>query len=164
MSSEDRSPNEQTRIGRLNNYRDIKEAVHERDRHQCQECRGSREAVETLDIDHIVPRSAGGSDQFSNLVTLCRRCHDAKHGNGIVPSVQFKSTGGMTDIEFQWFRQFLKQILPALTQSVGVHLEPKFNLDQQQAWYLPLGELRRLDSTLAQEDSSYYPLQASEYM
>lgn len=29
-------------------------------------------------VDHVVPRSAGGDDDPSNLQTLCRRCHKHK--------------------------------------------------------------------------------------
>lgn len=32
-------------------------------------------AVDRLEIDHIVPRSAGGSDTQSNLRTLCAACN-----------------------------------------------------------------------------------------
>jgi 5-methylcytosine-specific restriction enzyme A len=29
-------------------------------------------------VDHIVPRSAGGTDEWSNLQALCARCHSRK--------------------------------------------------------------------------------------
>lgn len=29
-------------------------------------------------VDHIVPRSAGGNEEFSNLQLLCRRCNEEK--------------------------------------------------------------------------------------
>jgi hypothetical protein len=32
-----------------------------------------------LQVDHAVPRSAGGPDTPENLVTLCERCHALKH-------------------------------------------------------------------------------------
>lgn len=43
----------------------------------CREC-GS---FETLGIDHIIPKSAGGSDESSNLQCLCRRCNSIKGAN-----------------------------------------------------------------------------------
>jgi 5-methylcytosine-specific restriction endonuclease McrA len=45
-----------------------------RDRHICQYCERSFSAVE-LTLDHVVPRSRGGSSSWENLVTCCRRCN-----------------------------------------------------------------------------------------
>lgn len=44
-----------------------------RDRHRCVEC-GSP----AVEVDHIVPRSRGGTDDLSNLRSMCRPCHKAK--------------------------------------------------------------------------------------
>lgn len=35
-----------------------------------------------MTLDHVIPRSRGGTDQSSNLVTACRRCN-TKKANGI---------------------------------------------------------------------------------
>ncbi len=35
----------------------------------------------TLHVDHIQPRSAGGSDEMSNLRTLCHRCNEGAKSN-----------------------------------------------------------------------------------
>lgn len=32
------------------------------------------------DVDHIIPRSAGGIDDWGNLQALCHACHSAKTG------------------------------------------------------------------------------------
>jgi RNA-directed DNA polymerase len=34
-----------------------------------------------LEIDHIIPRSKGGKDEFNNLQLLHRHCHDVKSAN-----------------------------------------------------------------------------------
>jgi 5-methylcytosine-specific restriction endonuclease McrA len=49
----------------------------ERDRHTCQYCsyRGER-----LTLDHVIPRSRGGGDNWENLVTACVPCN-VKKGN-----------------------------------------------------------------------------------
>lgn len=49
----------------------------ERDEFTCRFC--GRRAPETeLEVDHIYPRSKGGSDEPANLVTACRNCNSGK--------------------------------------------------------------------------------------
>jgi 5-methylcytosine-specific restriction endonuclease McrA len=45
-----------------------------RDAHQCQYC-GKEPPLRDLNIDHVLPRSRGGSDSWENLVTACRVCN-----------------------------------------------------------------------------------------
>lgn len=35
--------------------------------------------ADVLSVDHVVPRSVGGTDERSNLQVLCRVCNSAKH-------------------------------------------------------------------------------------
>jgi hypothetical protein len=53
----------------------VRVAVIERDGKRCLRCRSTRD----LTVDHIVPRSRGGSNDESNLQTLCRKCNSAKN-------------------------------------------------------------------------------------
>lgn len=99
-----------------------------------------------------------------NLGALCRRCHDAKHNGTIAPTIEFESTGQMTDTEFAWFKHFIDEMIPVLMNLVGVYAEPQFNLRGENAWFVPLGDVRRLDKRLADEDVAYRSLRASEYM
>lgn len=85
------------------------EAVRERDRRRCANCRASGPEV-TLDVHHIVPRGRGGSDRMSNLVLLCRRCHDAAHGKGTAPTVEFESTGDMDTDSFDLYLEFFWEL------------------------------------------------------
>ena len=45
-------------------------AVFARDRHSCQYCGTAAE-----NIDHVVPRSRGGTHSWENVVASCRRCN-----------------------------------------------------------------------------------------
>lgn len=48
-------------------------SVFARDNHRCQYCGGTAE-----NIDHVVPRSRGGTHSWDNVVAACRRCNAAK--------------------------------------------------------------------------------------
>jgi len=50
-----------------------KRAVFSRDRFRCQYCGGPAE-----NVDHIVPRSRGGSHTWTNVVAACRSCNSRK--------------------------------------------------------------------------------------
>lgn len=45
-----------------------------RDRMKCQYC----ETTQDLTIDHILPRSRGGEDTWTNLVAACTKCNQKK--------------------------------------------------------------------------------------
>src|SRR5690348_796904 len=59
-------------------WRRIRESILRRDNFSCVECGKSCDRGEA-DIHHLLPRSAGGSDEPSNLITLCDGCHAAYH-------------------------------------------------------------------------------------
>ncbi|MCX5963224.1 MAG: HNH endonuclease [Cyanobacteria bacterium] len=52
----------------------IRHYVFDRDNHQCQSCNTQK----NLTIDHIIPINHGGSNDLSNLQTLCKRCNSSK--------------------------------------------------------------------------------------
>jgi 5-methylcytosine-specific restriction endonuclease McrA len=68
-----------------------------RDRYTCRLC-GTRRRARELDVDHIVEIARGGAAlEYSNLQTVCRRCHRAKtraflaevrHGKGAEPGTE----------------------------------------------------------------------------
>lgn len=49
-----------------------------RDHFRCQE--PNCNYYKHLEVHHIIPKSKGGTDDPSNLITLCQRCHAKKHG------------------------------------------------------------------------------------
>ena len=52
--------------------------VLDRDNHTCQICKGKHKDSK-LEVHHIIFRSQNGSDDESNLITLCKTCHDKLH-------------------------------------------------------------------------------------
>ena len=46
-------------------------AIWERCGGRCEHC-----GKKAVDAHHIIPRSAGGSNDINNLIALCRACHD----------------------------------------------------------------------------------------
>jgi ATP-dependent DNA helicase RecQ len=63
---------------RSSDWVNIREAVLRRDNYKCMECGTPCRSAEA-DVHHLLPRSAGGTDEPSNLVTLCDGCHAAHH-------------------------------------------------------------------------------------
>jgi len=60
-----------------------RETVRALDGHRCQRCgRPGGEDIK-LHVHHILPASQGGSNDISNLVTLCASCHKTVHHHGI---------------------------------------------------------------------------------
>ncbi|MGI0491694.1 HNH endonuclease [Alkalinema pantanalense CENA528] len=55
----------------------VRQYVLDRDNHQCKSC-GKTSPHTKLEIDHIIPLANGGSNDLSNLQTLCRTCNAQK--------------------------------------------------------------------------------------
>ena len=55
--------------------RGMRHEVFKRDNYTCVECGARKEDGVTLHIDHIIPVSKGGTDELSNLQTLCKACN-----------------------------------------------------------------------------------------
>lgn len=59
-------------------YTKARQGVLNRDDNICQCCKGES-GDSSLEVHHIVYRSQGGTDDPSNLITLCKTCHKAVH-------------------------------------------------------------------------------------
>ena len=46
----------------------------------CRHCLACGEVKPAVDVDHITPKSKGGTDHRSNLQPLCHSCHSTKTG------------------------------------------------------------------------------------
>ena len=67
----DRVPKRHVRFSRLN--------VYLRDRNTCQYCGGAYRRSD-LNLDHVVPRSLGGTSTWENVVCSCLACNRRKGG------------------------------------------------------------------------------------
>src|SRR5579862_1811965 len=61
-------------------WQETRKIVLSRDNSRCVSCGEVCQRGEA-DVHHLVPRSLGGSDEASNLVTLCDGCHGTHHPN-----------------------------------------------------------------------------------
>jgi len=91
-------------------YANTKAYVLTRDAYRCQHCKG-KSKDNRLEVHHIIFRSMGGSDEESNLLTLCKTCHDALHHGKIELKKRGKKKGQlnhatqMNSIRIQLLRQ-----------------------------------------------------------
>lgn len=72
-----------TRIGRHPEVNLRVAALLKRQKGKCPECKLYFKDGDTIEIDHITPRSQGGKDEYINLQLLHRHCHDIKTANDI---------------------------------------------------------------------------------
>jgi 5-methylcytosine-specific restriction endonuclease McrA len=75
--------------------KDARLAIYIRDGFACAYCGRSLKDAAPADItlDHLLPRSAGGSNDATNLVTACRSCNSSRQDK---PWVDY-ATGGARD-------------------------------------------------------------------
>ena len=92
-------------------FENTKAMVLNRDDYTCQYCKGKRKDSK-LEVHHIIFRSQGGSDEESNLITLCHTCHKALHSGKIKLKLNGKAKGNlkyatqMNSIRKQLFRYY----------------------------------------------------------
>jgi len=70
---------EQYQHGELLYHKNYKQACKVRDGFKCRVCG----AEDNLQVHHIVPGSDGGTDRLSNVMTLCKSCHQKHHKEGL---------------------------------------------------------------------------------
>ena len=56
-----------------------RENIYARDRYRCQYCNVEL-AAKDLTCDHVIPRSQGGSTEWTNIVACCSECNRKKGG------------------------------------------------------------------------------------
>jgi hypothetical protein len=75
-------------------FANTKAYVLTRDNYTCQHCKG-KSKDQRLEVHHIVFRSQQGSDEESNLIVLCKSCHDALHKGAVSLKRNGKKKGGL---------------------------------------------------------------------
>ena len=61
---------------------DIRKKVFDRDGGKCIAVLGGRKCGQkAVDVHHILPLSRGGTTTMSNLMSLCKTCHEARHNH-----------------------------------------------------------------------------------
>ena len=88
-----------------------------RDEFSCQYCSAECEKVH-LTLDHIIPRSKGGANSWTNLVTACKKCNQRKSDRtisqaGLILQKRPRKPGGVFTItvssgdhDERWFNYF----------------------------------------------------------
>lgn len=81
----------------------LRKRILERDRHLCQPCLQSEPSrvTQAREVDHVVPKAKGGTDDETNLVAICTPCHTAKsaadRGATATPKRRITAEGWPTD-------------------------------------------------------------------
>lgn len=73
----------------------------------CVECLRLGLVSEAVEVDHIVPLFKGGADDWSNLQSLCKPCHDTKTRQdlGWRPAAACGADGLPIDPNHHWNRE-----------------------------------------------------------
>ncbi|MCP4074432.1 MAG: HNH endonuclease [Hyphomicrobiales bacterium] len=56
----------------------IRKQVLIRDGELCQPCWKAGRVTRATQVDHVIPKTEGGTDELSNLQSICKACHGVK--------------------------------------------------------------------------------------
>lgn len=100
-------------------FENTKAMVLNRDNYTCQYCKGKHKDSK-LEVHHIVFRSQNGSDEESNLITLCHTCHKALHNGRISLKLKGKVKGNLKyATQMNIIRKQLFVIYPEAIETFG---------------------------------------------
>ena len=72
-------------LSKIVSHRPSKAMIYKRDNNSCQYCGSTRH----LTIDHVIPKSKGGSEEWTNLVVACSKCN-TKKGDKLLSQTDMK--------------------------------------------------------------------------
>ena len=100
-------------------FENTKTMVLNRDNYTCQYCKGKHKDSK-LEVHHIIFRSQGGSDEESNLITLCHTCHRDLHNGKINLKLNGKAKGTLKyATQMNSIRKQLFKIYPDAIETFG---------------------------------------------
>ena len=100
-------------------FENTKAMVLNRDNYTCQYCKGKHKDSK-LEVHHIIFRSQGGSDEESNLITLCHTCHKNLHSGTINPKLKGKMKGNLKyATQINSIRKQLLKLYPDAVETFG---------------------------------------------
>ena len=59
-------------------WRKVRKQALSRDNHLCRTCFESGILTPATEVDHIINKASGGTDELSNLQSICKECHKLK--------------------------------------------------------------------------------------
>ena len=100
-------------------FSNTKSYVLDRDNYICQYCKG-KTIDSKLEVHHIIFRRNGGSDEESNLICLCKICHDKLHKGEISLNKKGKIKGQLKHAtQMNSIRIQLLKIYPTAKETFG---------------------------------------------
>lgn len=97
----------------------VRTKVIERDKSTCQHC-GRRLKINECQVDHIVPQSIGGGNDFSNLVCSCKPCNLSRRLYKMRDTVaESKLLGRVEDKYFSYKQALLYLSCKRINRSIG---------------------------------------------
>ncbi|MFX1536019.1 MAG: RNA-guided endonuclease IscB [Promethearchaeota archaeon] len=107
--------------GEMYGYENVKSYVRARDKHTCQLYKG-KSKDKRLECHHIVPKTDGGTDIPSNLITLCKDCHTQVH-NGFKKlssrTIKASIARNIQTTQMNILRRQLTQVFPQAQETLG---------------------------------------------
>lgn len=78
-------------------WKEVRRRILKRDRYQCRVFVCSVKGSKNLTVHHITPRSAGGNEDDSNLITLCPKHHDEIEIAGVQQEILIEAWESQTE-------------------------------------------------------------------
>ena len=94
--------------------------------HKCAVCMNN----DYLEFHHLIPKSAGGSDDIDNIILLCGRCHASIHGRTFNPKYPNCNTSIDYESAIPILQQYFSNQIGARETKELLHLSQKTHLSE----------------------------------